>query len=296
MGESMARRLLPVCAELWVYNRSASAAQSLIAQGARVAQSPAEAAARASVVFVCVANDAATREVLLSPDSGALGAMRSGSRLVDCGTSSPALTAELAERAASRGVRFLDAPITGSMLGARNGTLTFMVGGEASDVEACRPYFAAMGKHVVHVGACGKGQAAKLCLNASQAVVLQGVLEGYSLAAATGVPLSKMAEVFENSAGRTGVGAFKTSYLRDGDFAAHFKLALMAKDLHLAHQAAQEQRLTLPALSTLLDVYDRAIAEGLGEQDFLATAKLLEADGGVVLRGEGAPPSRGAAG
>jgi 3-hydroxyisobutyrate dehydrogenase-like beta-hydroxyacid dehydrogenase len=143
-----------------------------------------------------------------------------------------------------------------------------------------------MGKHVVHVGEQPRaGQAAKYCLNLSQAVVLQGVLEGYALAKTLGIPLAALAEIFEHSAGKTGVGTFKTPYLLRGELDdPHFRLDLMAKDLHLGLGEAQARRVPLPAAQTVRLLYDQAVAEGLGDRDFLATARLLERWIGAPLR------------
>jgi 3-hydroxyisobutyrate dehydrogenase-like beta-hydroxyacid dehydrogenase len=142
-----------------------------------------------------------------------------------------------------------------------------------------------MGQHVVHVGRdVGRGQAAKYCLNLAQAVVLEGVLEGYALAASLGVPLPKLAEIFEHSAGRTGVGAFKTPYLFRGDFEAHFRLDLMHKDLRLALARAAAAAVELPLAQRVEQLYEAAEAAGLGAEDFLATAKMLEQRSGRSLR------------
>ena len=206
-----------------------------------------------------------------------LASLPTGSSLIDCSTTSFALTHRLDAASQARGVEFLDAPITGSKLGAANARLTFMVGGPSSRVERVQPLFEAMGRHVVHVGErVGQGQAAKYCLNMTQAIVLEGVLEGYALGRALDVPLAKLAEIFENSAGKTGVGSFKTPYLQARDFEPHFRLDLMHKDLHLALREAEDRRMPLPAAQTVRTLYDQAVAEGMGPRDFLAMVELLE--------------------
>jgi 3-hydroxyisobutyrate dehydrogenase-like beta-hydroxyacid dehydrogenase len=285
MGSGMVARLLGAGVAVTAWNRDPQRARALAP--ARPADTPAGTAA--DVVFLCVADDAAVREIAFG-EHGVLGALARGAVLVDCGTTSLSLTAELDAAAQARGATFLDAPITGSKLGAENGTLTFMVGGPGTALERIAPLLAVMGKHTVHVGeTAGLGQAAKYCLNLSQAVVLEGVLEGYVLAKKLGVPLPRMAEVFEHSAGRTGVGAFKIPYLLRGDFSPHFKLWLMHKDLHLALGEASRMRLALPLARSVCTLYDQGVAEGLGEQDFLALARLLERWAGIELREESAP-------
>jgi len=286
MGRGMVKNLLAAGIRVVGWNRTTSRAQPLVDAGMEVADSPASAAAGADAAIVCVSNDDAVREVVFAPDSGLVHGLRPGSLVIDCGTTSRALTTEISARLRGREASFIDAPITGSKLGAEGGKLTFMVGGASSDVERARPLFEAMGRHTVHVGTqIGLGQAAKYCLNMSQAVCLEGVLEGYLLAKKMGVPLSRMAEVLEKSAGKTGVGSFKTPYLFDADYEPHFRLDLMHKDLHLAMGEAARALVPLPAARAVLTLYDQGVAEGLGDRDFLVVAKLLERWGRIDLRG-----------
>lgn len=242
-----------------------------------VAASPAEATRGAAVVLTCVANDDALEEVSVGAE-GLVDVLTDGHVWIDCGTTGLDLTGRLARAAEARGAGFLDAPITGSMLGAAGGTLTFMVGGAAATLARVRPLLEILGKHVVHAGeAVGDGQRIKYCLNMTQSVVLQGVLEGYALACSLGLEVSTLAEVFEHSAGKTGVGSFKTGYLQRRDFEPHFKLGLMHKDLGLALDAAKAAGTKLPLSEQVIAVYQRAVEAGLGDEDFLATVKLLEA-------------------
>lgn len=284
MGQGMVANLLAAGHPVRGYNRSAARGAVLVEAGMQRAATPVSCVDGVDVAILCVSDDDAVRSLSLGPD-GVVAALRSGTLLVDAGTTSLELTAELAQACADHGVRFVDAPITGSKLGAKNGALTFMVGGAVDDVAMASPLFDVMGKHVVHVGTeVGAGQAAKYCLNMTQAVVLQGVIEGYTLARKLGVGIDKLAEVFENSAGKTGVGSFKTPYLFRGDFEPHFRMALMHKDLHLALREAARARLPLPAASATCHVYDQGVAEGYGDEDFLAVAKLAERWANVELR------------
>jgi 3-hydroxyisobutyrate dehydrogenase-like beta-hydroxyacid dehydrogenase len=288
MGAGMARNLLGAGFDVAGWNRTPARVGPLADAGLRRADSPRAAAEGAAFVIVCVADDDAVRDVVLDAERGVLAGLAPGAVVLDCGTTSLPLTAELAHATRSRGGEFLDAPVTGSKLGAQGGTLTFMVGGPAREVERVQPLLQAMGKHCVHVGdRPGLGQSAKYCLNMSQAVVLEGVLEGYALARRLGVPLAKMAQVLENSAGRTGVGSFKTPYLQAGDYRPHFKLWLMHKDLHLALGEAARLRVPLPLARAVCTLYDQGVAEGLGDEDFLVLARLLERWAKTSLRDEG---------
>lgn len=276
MGLGMAQNLAKAGYSVQAYNRGAAPREALAASSdARVFDNAADAVGGAEVILTCLANDDATRAVLL--ESEALTRSKSGSLLIDSGTSSVSLTGELHARCQALGLEFIDAPITGSKLGAQGGRLTFMVGGSPGTVARAQPYFEAMGRHVVHAGPrVGDGQRVKYCLNMTQAVVLQGVLEGYALARAQGLEPSALAEVFENSAGKTGVGSFKTPYLEAEDFSPHFRLDLMRKDLYLALTAARDHDQSVPLAHAVTALYDLAISRGWGAEDFLATAKLLD--------------------
>ena len=274
MGAGMVRNLMAAGVEVVGWNRTVERAAPLIEAGMSAPSGVAGVAADTEAVVACLGSDAAVRATVVEY---VLPAMAPGTLLLDTGTTGLELTVALADAAKDRGIDFVGGPITGSKLGAEGGKLTFMVGGPEAAVRRAAPLFEIMGKHVVHVGEHPTdGQRAKYCLNMTQAVVLQGVLEGYALAKTMGVPVAKLAEIFANSAGKTGVGAFKTPYLQGADYTPHFRLDLMHKDLHLALGAASEAHVALPAARQVLTVYDQAVAEGLGPEDFLATAKLLE--------------------
>lgn len=274
MGAGMATNLVKAGFSVIGYNRNPSRANALTSSGLRTATDPASAVEAADAVITCVANDRALTQVLL--ESGALDRMARETLLIECGTTSLGLTERIGEACDQRGLGFLDAPITGSKLGAESGRLTFMVGGPTGLVEKAQPLFDAMGQYTAHVGERrGDGQRIKVCLNLTQAVVLEGVLEGYALAKAQGMSVESLAEVFENSAGKTGVGTFKTPYLLRSDFEPHFRLDLMQKDLHLALEQASHHRVPLTLGRAVASLYDLAATQGWGAEDFLATAKLL---------------------
>jgi 3-hydroxyisobutyrate dehydrogenase-like beta-hydroxyacid dehydrogenase len=290
MGAGMARNLAKAGFRVLGWNRSPERAEALRTSGVEPVTSLTEAASQADLVWAVLADDAALRTVALGEHGGEHGAgvlasMRRGSIFVDSGTTSLELTRSLHGACLERGVEMLDAPVTGSKLGAENGALTFMVGGATEVIERARPAFTAMGKGLVHVGGeVGRGQAAKLCLNMTQAVVLEGVLEGYALAQRLGVPITKLSEIFEQSAGRTGVGVFKTPYLLRGELEPHFRLALMLKDLRLALGEAKARDADLPLAQAVARVYDEAVEAGWGDLDFLATSLAVERHAGVRFK------------
>lgn len=275
MGSGIARNLRRAGHIVTGYSRTSEHLARVTEHGVRPAASAAEAATDADCVLVTVSDDQALRAVTFG-ERGILAGLGRGAVLVDCGTTSLDLVQELKAATEAKACHYIDAPMTGSKLGAENGTLTLMVAGPLEVVEKVKPALTAISKHIVHVGTeTGLAQAAKVCLNLSQAITLQGSLEAFGLAKKLGVPLDKLQELFENSAARSGVQSFKSPYLQRGDFAPHFRLALMQKDLHLALGEAHARRLPLPLTSAVAQVYDQAAAEGLGDQDFLATAQLL---------------------
>lgn len=279
----MVRNLLKAGFSVRGWNRTRGRAEALAGDGMEVADSPADAAREADALIVCVADDEAVRTAAF--DSGAIDALAPGAVVIDCSTTSQEMTTALCHRVLAGACEFLDAPITGSKLGAARGQLTIMVSGPSSTLAKARPLFDAMSKHVVHVGEeHGLAQRAKYCQNMGQAIMLQGLLECYTLAKKLGVPLAKMAEIMENSAGKSGVGSFKTPYLMAGDYEPHFKLWLMRKDITIALEHAAREEVPLPLASNVRTLYDQALAEGLGEEDFLALAKLMERWGKVALR------------
>ncbi len=285
MGQGMVRNLLANGHAVVAWNRTASRAQALVEMPLQAADHPREAVKDAEFVVTCLENDEALEQVALREPHGFVAGLKSGVRVIDCGTTSRELTRKLAARVEAVGAHYMDAPMTGSKLAAEGGRLTFMVSGAFHDVEAAKPVLQAMGKHVVYVGeSIGLGQAAKYCLNMVQAVMLEGMLEGYALASRMGVPLARMAEVLEHSAGKSGIGSFKTPYVARRDYSPHFRLGLMHKDLHLALAEAASMHLPLAAARTVLTIYDQAMAEGLANDDFVAIAKLIERWNDVSLR------------
>lgn len=285
MGAGMVRNLLKAGFPVTGFNRTRTKAQPLAELGMRIAESPAAAVAEARYVFMAVSDDDAVRAIT-GGDEGFVARLASGTVVVNCGTNGLDLSRAVDLEVRGKRAEYLDAPVTGSKLGAENGALTFIVSGPPMALERTRPLFAAMGKHVVYVGdAPGLAQSAKYCLNLSQAITLEGMLEAWGLARRLGVSLDKMSELFQKSAGNSGVGAFKAIYLVKEDYEPHFRLDLMQKDLHLAIEEASRRRLALPAASAVVGVYDQAAAEGLGSRDFLATASLLAKWLGVSWRG-----------
>jgi 3-hydroxyisobutyrate dehydrogenase-like beta-hydroxyacid dehydrogenase len=271
MGRPMASNLVKAGHEVSVWNRSAK--QHI--DGAMTAVSPAEAAKDADVVWMCVADTAAVERVVFSAD-GVEQSLREGMIIADSSTISPSATLRFAQRVAEKGVQWVDAPVTGSKIGAENGQLIFIVGGPTETVQSMDPLFKAMGKTVIHVGDTGKGQSAKICMNLQIAMIYEGFAEGLTLARKLGVEPQKMVELVQASMIRSGVVDYKAPFVLRRDYSPNFPLRLMHKDIHLLLDTAKEARVKLPALETVDEIYELSSEEGWDDLDFAATIQLLE--------------------
>ena len=271
MGRPMAANLVKAGHEVSVWNRSAR--QHI--EGATTAVSPADAARDADIVWMSVADTAAVERLIFSSD-GVEQSLREGMLIVDSSTISPSATVRFARRVAEKGVQWIDAPVTGSKIGAENGQLTFIVGGPAETVEALDPLFKAMGKNVIRVGDVGKGQAAKIAMNLQIALIYEGFAEGLTLATKLGVEPSKMIELVQATMIRSGVTDYKAPFVLRRDYSPNFPLRLMHKDIRIMLESAKEVRVKLPALETVEEIYDLATEEGYADLDYAATLALLE--------------------
>jgi 3-hydroxyisobutyrate dehydrogenase-like beta-hydroxyacid dehydrogenase len=280
MGSRQAVHLARAGHDLTVYNRTTETAERWAAEhGAAVARTPAEAAAAADVVFSMVVDGPQVEALLLDAVEGA----RDDALFVDMSTIAPSQTRSIGARLAERGVRFVDAPVTGSAPKAADGTLTIMCGGEAGDVEQARPLLEAMGETVVHVGPLGQGEMAKLINNsvaaANTVVVAQALLVGK----ATGVDLDALVQVMTSGSGGSKMLELKAGPMREHDFTTLFKLEHMLKDVRLCLEEAQAAGVPFPGAAAARDQFVAAMGRGLGDADFAAVLEALEGLAGLRL-------------
>ncbi len=276
MGRPMASRLVAAGHEVSVWNRTAR--QHV--EGATTAISPANAAKEAEVIWSCVADTAAVERVIFG-DDGAVHSLNEGAIIVDSSTISPSATVQFAQRVNEKGVHWVDAPVTGSKIGAENGQLIFIVGGAAEPVAYLDPLFKAMGKQVIHIGDTGKGQAAKLGMNLMIALIYEGFSEALTLTQKLGVEPQKMLELIQASMVKNGVVDYKAPFVLRRDYSPNFPLRLMHKDIHLMLDMAKEKRVKLPALETVEEIYEMSSEEGWDDLDYAATLGLLEKWAGI---------------
>lgn len=281
MGRPMGLNLLKAGYALTVWNRTASRAESLVAAGAKLAQSPQEAAAASDVLITIVSDPPALEGVLwggsgAGQNSGALAALRPGSLYIDSSTVSPVLARKIAGACEERHVAFLDAPVTGGTWGAEKGELVFMVGGDGQVLKDAEPVFKVMGKRWFHLGPNGAGQTIKLAMNLILALQVDALAEALALVEAAGLEGEKLVEVMQSSMARAAVLDVKAPLLLKREFPPSFPLRLMHKDVGLALDLAKEAGVTLPAAAAAYSTYSAVKAAAKEDLDYAAVMKFWD--------------------
>jgi 3-hydroxyisobutyrate dehydrogenase-like beta-hydroxyacid dehydrogenase len=279
MGHAMATNLVKAGHQVTVWNRT----PGKLVEGAALAPTPAAAAQGTEVVWLCVSDT----DVIFGKD-GVEASLSEGMIIADSSTISPSATLKFAERVAAKGATWVDAPMTGSKIGARDGTLVFIVGGNESSIERLKPLFAAMGKKIFRMGETGKGQATKIVMNLQIAMIFEGFVEALTLGAKLGVDPQQLISLIEATMVRSGVVEYKAPFILQRDFTANFPLRLMHKDIRLALEAAKESRVKLPGLETVEEIYEMATEDGNRDLDYAATLTLLEKWAGVQVKTQAA--------
>jgi 2-hydroxy-3-oxopropionate reductase len=275
MGAAMAGNLLEAEHELVVHNRTRTKAEQLAQHGARVAASPREVAQTSDVVITMLPGPPEVEEVVAG-EGGLLEGAAEGSLIVDMSTSSPLLARQLASMARERGVRMLDGPVSGGDVGARDGTLSIMVGGEDEDFERARPLFEVMGETVVHVGGAGAGQVVKACNQIVVALVIEAVAEALVLGSKAGVAPDRVVEVLSGSLASNRVLEVKGEKFLSHEFTPGGKVEYHRKDLGIALAAGREYGVTLPVTALVEQMFGVLEAKGRGGWDHSALLTLIE--------------------
>jgi 3-hydroxyisobutyrate dehydrogenase-like beta-hydroxyacid dehydrogenase len=273
MGRPMGLNLLKAGYSLSVWNRTASRAESLVAAGAKLANSPEEVASSSDALITIVSDPPALEGVLWGGSgqgAGALRSLRPGSIYIDSSTVSPALARKIAAASTERQVAFLDAPVTGGTWGAEKGELVFMVGGDAQVLKDAEPLLSVMGKRWFHLGPNGAGQTIKLAMNLILALQVDALAEALALVTAAGFEGEKLVEVLQSSMARAAVLDVKAPLLLKGEYPPSFPLRLMHKDMGLALDLAKEAGVALPAASAAYATYSAVKATAKQDLDYAA--------------------------
>jgi 3-hydroxyisobutyrate dehydrogenase-like beta-hydroxyacid dehydrogenase len=278
MGRPMGLNLLKAGYSLTVWNRTASRAESLVAAGAKLANSPEEVAGSSDALITIVSDPPALEEVLWggsgsSQGGGALGSLPPGSIYIDSSTVSPVLARKIAAASRERHIAFLDAPVTGGTWGAEKGELVFMVGGDAEVLKAAEPIFSVLGKRWFHLGPNGAGQTIKLAMNLILALQVDALAEALALVTSAGLQGEKLVEVLQSSMARAAVLDVKAPLLLKGEYPPSFPLRLMHKDMGLALELAREAGVALPAAAAAYATYSAVKAASKQDLDYAAVMK-----------------------
>jgi 3-hydroxyisobutyrate dehydrogenase len=292
IGAPMARQLAGRSFELAVWNRTAEKAQRVAEAGkVRVAATPADAARGADVVITCLPTSREVEALLDGPD-GLEAGLAAGAVLVDCTSGDPATSRRIAARLAARGVDFLDAPVSGGVVGAEKGALTVMAGGDAAVLERVRPVLEAFGQKIVHCGDVGAGDAVKAVNNALLAMHIWGTAEGLTALAKAGVRADVALDVINGSSGRSNasMNLFPDRVLTRA-FPRTFRLALLDKDVNIAAELARETRTPSPLIQLTAEMF-RLAHHALGEEaDHVEAARVIEQWAGAEIGGETLAPA-----
>lgn len=280
MGAPMSANLLAAGNALSVWNRTHAKAATLAEAGATVADTPAGAAQGAEVVFVMLADDAALRDTLLGPD-GAIAAMSAGSVLVEMSTVSPEASNEVAAAAASRGVDYLCAPVSGSVAFARGAKLTFLASGPQAAYDRVLPLLATMSAQQFHVGEAGEARTMKLVLNMMVGISAAMMGEALALGASNGLARGKMLEVIGASAVASPLFLYKSDALAARDYSPAFEAWMMGKDFDLILGAAHASQTPVPLAAQVREGLSAMVARGDGDEDFFKYVELSAALAGL---------------
>lgn len=281
----MASNLLKKGYEVTVYNRTPSKCEPLVAEGAAAAATPREAAAGRDVVITMVSNDDSIRDVFYGED-GILGSLEAGVTVIDSSTISPGLVKEITGSVGELGAHFLDAPVTGSKPAAIDGTLVFMVGGEASVLQNVTDVLDTLGKKIIHMGPNGSGSVAKLAHNTMVGINNLALAEGFAIAAKSGIPADSFLELVQLGSAGSKAADLKGRKIIDADFSNQFSLALMLKDLKLASSLTDVSGIPAPMLNMAKSLFQAGATQGYGEEDLSAVVKCYEAWIGQTIGGK----------
>lgn len=271
MGTPMALNLLKAGFEITVYNRTECKAEPLVAQGAKLALSIQELVSNSDVIITMVSDDVAIRSVYERTEGIFHCTGLSGKLAIDMSTVSPDTTKYLAEKAASLGMAYLDAPVSGSVKPAQEGQLVILVGGDKSHYEIAKPIFEFLGKMSIHLGPNGAGNNAKLAINLMLAFYFEGMAEMVLFANAKGISTSNMMAILNEGAMGCGISKIKTNSLVSNDYTAAFALKHLAKDLKLA----KAQGLATNVGLQIEENYEKANTSGFGDLDSAAIIQFL---------------------
>ncbi len=280
MGIGMSLNVLKAGHDVTVHNRTRQKEEQVVKEGARRAESPEKAAEGAEIIVTMVSDTPDVAEVVLGA-TGVIHGAAQGTIVIDMSTISPAATRQIAEKLGKKGIKMLDAPVSGGPEGAHNGTLAIMVGGDAADFKKALPVLEIMGKTVTHVGPIGAGQTTK----AINQIIISGtyltVAEGLTLGMKAGLDMQKVIEAISGGAAGSWVLHNRGINVVNNTYPLGFRVRLHHKDLRIALDTARELEVTLPATALVAQIENGLIARGYGDDDVSAIGRSIREQSGL---------------
>ena len=280
MGEPMALNILKAGHDLVVNNRTKNKEELLAAHGAKRAITPQEAAREAEVIVTCLSDTPDVEQVVLG-DNGIIHGAQAGSVVVDMSTISPEATCRMAEALSKKGIKMVDAPVSGGSEGAIHGTLAIMVGGDSLDVAKVLPVRKSMGTTITHVGPIGAGQITKSINQIIIAGVYVGVAEGMALGLKAGLDMEKVVQAISQGAAGSWVLSNRARNMINNTYPLGFRVRLHQKDLGIALETARKLGVMLPVAAVVDQIETAVIANGYGDEDVSAVARSIREQSGI---------------
>ena len=280
MGISMALNILNAGFDLTVHNRTRDKEKIPAKEGAQRAASPREAAVGAEVIITCVSDTPDVEEIIMG-ENGVIHGAQAGSIVVDMSTISPSTTRRIAQDLGKKGIKMIDAPVSGGSEGAQKGTLSIMVGGEAEDLEKVDPVLKAMGKTITHIGPVGAGQLTKAINQIIVGGTYWSVAEGVTLGIKAGLDMDKVLQAVGSGAAQSWALTNRSGNMIKNLYPLGFKVKLHRKDLNIALEIARELGVTLPLAAYVEQVETGLIARGHEDEDMSALARSIRQQSGL---------------
>jgi 3-hydroxyisobutyrate dehydrogenase/glyoxylate/succinic semialdehyde reductase len=275
MGSRMANNLLEKGNELMVYNRSIGKAKLLVEKGAELAGSPADIGKNVNIIFTMLSEPEVVEEIAFG-NKGFIDKLEQGSIWIDCSTVSPSFTKKTALRVKKKNIRFIDAPVSGSVIQAEKGELRFYIGGDQNDFEEFRPLFEAMGNKFIYLGENGKGISMKMVNNLLLAHAMVAFSEGMALGESLGLSKEQLLDILPGGSVVAPFLTAKIPNIKKETFETEFPLKWMLKDCFLASIEGYENNVPLYLTDIVKNIYQNADIQGFGEKDFSSIYQFIK--------------------
>ncbi|MGA2111611.1 MAG: NAD(P)-dependent oxidoreductase [Anaerolineales bacterium] len=283
MGQPMAQRLLDAGYTLTVHDVDSERAKALVVKGALRGASAKDVSTRTQVIITMLPDTPDVDQVVFGPQ-GILEGIRPGATLIDMSSIAPSMSRRIAAAAERAGFAALDAPVSGGDVGAQQGTLSIMVGGDEKTFDRMLPILQVMGKRIILCGGPGAGQTVKVCNQILVGITLAGVAEALTLGAKAGVDPAKIVEVLSGGLARCGVLENRGMRMLEGDFAPGFRCRLHYKDLRIAIAAGQDYAVPLPTTALVHEMFKEMVLSERGDLDHSGLLTLVEDRAGIKVR------------